>query len=73
MAGDVEDEYYGYDVDTLASQFDAVRNTGAVNMHNRHGVIEVADEAGFEELYAFCHRCENDEYMDVLRYMGREY
>ena len=68
----VDDTYYGYDTDTLISQFAGVRSTGATNMVDKWGVKDAAEQIGFEELVDFISQADNSEYMAVLEEMGRQ-
>lgn len=70
---DVQDSYYGHDVETLADQFAKVRHTGATNMMDRRGVQEVAHHYGLDALGEFIAKADEDEYTEVLYYMGDEY
>lgn len=63
-------EQHSFDLDTLCSQFEAVRQTGVTNMLDARGVRDAAEQIGFEELAEFTPESTSDEYMAVLKEMG---
>jgi hypothetical protein len=66
---DAADEH-GFDLDTLCSQFERVRSSGATNMLAKTGVRDAAELIGFPELVEFIDAASNAEYMAVLEEMG---
>lgn len=67
-----DESYHGHDTETLVEQFAIVRETGAVNMLDKFGVQNVAEQAQCDELVEFLSACDNAEYMAVLERMGAE-
>jgi hypothetical protein len=64
-------ERHGSDLETLCSQFEAVRQTGVTNMLDAPDVREAAEQIGFEELAEFVRESSHEDYAAVLKEMGR--
>jgi hypothetical protein len=64
-------EQHSSDLNTLCTQFEAVRRTGATNMLDARGVRDAAEQIGFDELAEFVRASTSEEYAAVLKEMGR--
>jgi hypothetical protein len=64
-------ERHSIELDSLCSQFEAVRQTGVTNMLDAPDVREAAEQIGFEELAEFVRESTSEEYAAVLKEMGR--
>lgn len=50
----------------IYNQMELVRQSGAVNMMDRHGVQRVADEMGFAQLVTHLEEADSSSYMELL-------
>jgi hypothetical protein len=64
-------ERHSIELDSLCSQFEAVRQTGVTNMLDGPRVREAAEQLGFEELAEFARASSHEEYAAVLKETGR--
>jgi hypothetical protein len=64
-------ERHSIELDSLCSQFEAVRQTGVTNMLDARGVRDAAEQIGFDELAEFVRESSHEDYAAVLKEMGR--
>mgnify|MGYP000099502684 CR=1 FL=1 len=58
--------------DEVLEQQEQVRRSGAVNMFDKSGVQDVAEQMGFDELASFIDEADAEEYIEMAGQSAKE-
>lgn len=59
--------------DKVLQQQEAIRSSGMINMFDKEGVKQIAEDMGSDELVDFIENASADEYMDMANESVRQY